>query len=100
MELYHAVVNVLRLALLLMGSLVIFVGIALAVIEARGSGGRRRVARQIGDHAALGLELFIGATILNLILKPTWTAVASTAFTIVVRKLLTLSLEGSARRSP
>ena len=67
-------------------------GIALAALKARGAGGRGRVARQIGDHAALGLEFFIGATILNLILRPTWAAVATTALTIVVRKLITLSL--------
>jgi uncharacterized membrane protein len=99
MDLYYAIVDVLRMSLLLVGSFAIFVGIALAALEARGAGGRGRVARQIGTHAALGLEFFIGATILNLILKPTWTAVATTALTIVVRKLITLSLGGSARRS-
>jgi uncharacterized membrane protein len=100
MDLYHAIVNVIRIFSLLAGSLVVFAGIALATLEARGGGGsRERVARQIGAHAALGLEFFIGATILNLILNPTWTAVAATALTIVVRKLITLSLEGSARRS-
>ena len=55
------------------------------------------VARQIGSHAALGLEFFVGATILNLVLRPTWTAVATTALTIVVRKLLTFSLGRAAR---
>ena len=49
-------------------------------------------ARRISDHAALGLEFFIAATILNLILNPTWTAVAATAFTIAIRQLLTISL--------
>ena len=96
MDLYYAIVNVLRLSLLLMGSLVIFAGIFLAALEARAGGGSRgRVARQIGSHAALGLEYFIGATVLNLIVNPSWTAVATTALTIVVRKLITLSLEGS-----
>ena len=51
-----------------------------------------RAARRISDHAALGLEFFIAATILNLILNPTWTAVAATAFTIAIRQLLTISL--------
>jgi uncharacterized membrane protein len=51
----------------------------------------------MGSHAALGLEFFVGATILNLVLRPTWTAVATTALTIVVRKLLTFSLGRAAR---
>ncbi len=99
MDLYYAIVNVIRMSLLLIGSLVIFIGIGLAAVEARGSGGRWRVACQIGTHAALGLEFFIGATILNLILNPTWTAVVTTALTMVVRKLITLSLESSTPRS-
>lgn len=92
MDLYQAAVNVLRMLLLLMGSFVIFVGIAQGALEARGTGGRGRVARRITTHASLGLEFFVGATILNLILNPTWTAVATTALTIIMRKLLTLSL--------
>ena len=52
--------NVLRLSLLLTGSLVIFAGISQAALEAReGGGSRGGVARQIGSHAALGLEYFI-----------------------------------------
>ncbi len=97
MDLYYAAVNVLRMCLLLVGSVVIFIGIASAILEARGAGGRGRVAQQITANAALGLEFFVGATILNLILKPTWTAVASTALIIVVRKLITFSLGRSAR---
>jgi uncharacterized membrane protein len=42
------------------------------------------------DHAALGLEFFVGATILNLVLNPTWMAVA--AITITMRRLITFSL--------
>ena len=97
---YQAVVDGLRVFSLVAGSLVIFVGIAGATLEARGAGGRGRVARRIGEHVALGLEFFIGATILNLILSPTWGAVATTALTIVVRKLVTLSLGRSAAESP
>jgi hypothetical protein len=96
MDLYHAAVNALRMASLLVGSLIIFVGIVQAALQARGVGGRGRVARRIMDHAALGLEFFVGATILNLILSPTWMAVAATALTIAVRQLITFSL-GLAR---
>ena len=96
-EPYYAVVNVLRMASLLAGSLVIFLGILRATVEARGSGGRGRVARRIGDHASLGLEFFVAATILNLILNPTWTAVAATALTIAIRQLITLSLRSVDR---
>jgi len=92
MGLYYAAVDALRISLLLVGSTVIFIGIASAALEARGAEGRGRVATQITANAALGLKFFLGATILNLILKPTWTAVATTALTIVVRKLITLSL--------
>jgi uncharacterized membrane protein len=44
-----------------------------------------------------GLEFFIGATILNLVLNPTWAA-QMTVLTIVVRKLVTLSFDRLARR--
>jgi uncharacterized membrane protein len=96
-ELYRAAVDVLRMFMLLAGSAVIFIGIARGLLEARGAGGRGRVARRIATHASLGLEFFVGATILNLILRPTWAAVAATAVTIVMRKLITLSLGRSAR---
>jgi uncharacterized membrane protein len=92
MELYQAALNVGRLSILAFGSLVVFMGIVRAVFEARGAGGRGRVARQILYDAALGLEFFIGATLLNLMLDPTWKAVATIALTIVARKLLTVSL--------
>ena len=85
-------VDAARMVSLLAGSLVIFLGILRAASESRGAGGRARAARRIGDHAALGLEFFVAATILNLMLNPTWTAVAATAFTIAIRQLLTLSL--------
>lgn len=97
MELYRAAVDALRMFMLLVGSAVIFIGIARGLLEARGAGGRGRVARRIATQASLGLEFFVGATILNLILRPTWSAVAATALTIVVRKLITLSLGRSAR---
>ena|SRR5215210_7786738 len=97
LELYRATLSALRALVLTVGIVVIFTGIALAAYEASGRGGRGRVARQIGSHAALGLEFFVGATILNLVLLPTWTAVATTVLTIVVRNLLTFSLGRAAR---
>lgn len=96
-ERYREALGALRLLVLAVGVAVIFAGIALAAYDVRGTGGGSRVARQIGSHAALGLEFFVGATILNLVLRPTWTAVATTALTIVVRKLLTFSLGRAAR---
>ena len=98
LDLYYAAVNVLRLSLVLVGSLIIFVGIVRAALDAaRGVGGISRVARRIGTDATLGLEFLVGATLLNLILNPTWTAVVTTALTIVVRTLLTVSLNRSAQ---
>jgi uncharacterized membrane protein len=99
MGFYDAALNDLRMLALLAGSLVIFLGIMQATREARGAGGRGRVARRIADHAALGLEFFVGATILNLILNPTWTAVALTTLTIAIRQLITLSFKIQARGS-
>ena len=92
MDIYYAAVDAMRLFALFVGSFVILTGIARAVVVARGAGGRARAARQIGEHAALGLDLFVGATLLNLAIDPTWTALATTAIIIVVRKLLTFSL--------
>jgi uncharacterized membrane protein len=89
---YYAVVDAARMVSLLVGSLVIFLGILRATREVRGAGGRGRVARQITDHAGLGLDFFVAATILNLILDATWTAVAVTALTIAVRQLIVFSL--------
>jgi uncharacterized membrane protein len=99
MGLYYTAVNTLRMASLLAGSLIVVAGIARAAFEARRAGGRGRVARRITDHAALGLEFFVGATILNLILNPTWTAVAATAITIAVRQLITVSFRSLAQES-
>ncbi len=92
MEIYESAVNLLRMLALAVGSVVIFAGIARGALVARGPGGRVRAARQIGEHAALGLDLFVGATLLNLAINPTWTAAATTAITIIVRKLLTFSV--------
>jgi uncharacterized membrane protein len=95
MDQYHAALEAVRMASLLAGSVVIFLGILRATPEAVGAGGRSRVARRIGDHASLGLEFFVAATILNLILNPTWTAVAVTVATITIRQLLTVSLRSA-----
>jgi uncharacterized membrane protein len=96
-HLYYGAVDLLRLIALSVGGSVIFAGIVLGARAARGAGGRARAAREIGEHAALGLDFFVGATLLNLAINPTWTALATTAITIVVRKLLTFSL-GLPRR--
>ena len=97
METYHAALDALRMISLLAGSLVIFLGIVRSTPEVIGAGGRTRVARRIGEHASLGLEFFVAATIFNLILDPTWVAVAVTAFTVAIRQLLTLSLRSVVR---
>ena len=92
MDVYYVAVDLMRMFALAVGTFIIFAGIVHSVFVARGVEGRARVARQIGGHAALGLDLFVGATLLNLSINPTWAAVATTAITIVVRKLLTFSL--------
>jgi uncharacterized membrane protein len=99
MEAYQATLGTARILILFVGSLIIIVAIARALPVARGPGGRVRVARQIGEHAALGLDYFVGATILNLALNPTWAAVGTTALTIAIRKTLTFSLGRSVRSS-
>ena len=97
MDLYREALYLLRVLALAVGVVVIFTGIAQATLVARGTGGRSRVAGRILGHASLGLEFFVGATILNLVLNPTLIAAATTATTIVVRKLLTFSLSLQAR---
>lgn len=97
MEVYQAALGTARILLLFVGSFVIVFGIARALPAARGPGGSARVALRIGENAALGLDYFVGATILNLALNPTWVAIATTALTIAVRKTLTFSLGRSAR---
>lgn len=92
LETYYAVVNVLRVGSLAVGSLVIFIGIGQAALEAPRVVSGRSTARRLLPHVALGLEFYVGATILNLILNPTWMAVATTTLTMVTRKLITLSL--------
>jgi uncharacterized membrane protein len=99
MDLYHALVNVLRMSLLLAGSVVIFAGIARAALEALRAGSARPFARRMASQVALGLEFFIGATILNLVLNPTWAAAQMTVLTIVVRKLIAMSLDRLVRKS-
>jgi len=91
-EAYQAAVELLRVFALAVGSLVISAGIVRAALVARGPGGRGRAARRMLDHASLGLDFFVAATLLNLAINGTWPAVAATALTIIVRKLLTFSL--------
>jgi 6-phosphofructokinase len=63
-----------------------------------GTGRAKEVRETEGqERAALGLEFFVGATILNLILNPTWMAVTTTAVTIAARQLITLSFRSLAR---
>lgn len=97
MEVYQATLGTARILLLFVGSFVIVFGIARALPAARGTEGPARVARRIGENAALGLDYFVGATILNLALNPTWVAIVTMALTIAVRKTLTFSLGRSAR---
>jgi uncharacterized membrane protein len=97
MEVYQDALGTARLLMLFVGSFVIVFGIARALPAARGPGGPGRAARRIGENAALGLDYFVGATIFNLVLNPTWAAIATTALTIAVRKTLTFSLGRFAR---
>ena len=97
MSIYYGAVDFMRLFALSVGSFVIFGGIVRGALVVRGAGGRARAARQILEHAAFGLDFFVGATLLNLAINPTWMAIATTAITFVVRKLLTFSV-GLQRR--
>lgn len=84
--------------MLLVGSVIVFSGIVLAVFEAPRRNARRLVAWRIGNNASLGLEFFVGAGIINLILNRTsWAAIAATILIIIMRKLLTFSLDRSSR---
>lgn len=74
------------------GSFVAAVGILRGVLAVRGAGSVGRVARRMLEGVTLGLEFFVAATVLNLVIEPTWTAVATTAVTIVARKLAAFSL--------
>ena len=99
MDLYYLGLDVVRTALLLVGSVVIFIGVVGAVLETLRVGFGPHSPRRIVAHMALGLEFFIGAGLLNLIINPTWTAVQVTALIIVVRKLVTISFNRLARGS-
>jgi uncharacterized membrane protein len=98
-DLYYAGLDVLRTALLFVGSVVIFIGVVWAVLGALRAGFGPHVPRRIVGHMALGLEFFIGAGLLNLILDPTWTAIQVAALTILVRKLITVSVDRLAHGS-
>src|SRR5918998_4814747 len=98
-DLYYAGVDVLRTSLLFVGSMVIFIGVVWAVLGAFQAGFGPHVPRRIVGHMALGLEFFIGAGLLNLILDPTWTAIQVAALTIIVRKLVTISFDRLAHGS-
>ena len=67
-DLYRDALSLLRVLALAVGTLVIFLGIVRAARVARG--GRGRAADSMLGHASLGLEFFVGATLLNLVLKP------------------------------
>ncbi len=97
MDVYHTGLAVLRTSLLLVGSVVILAGVARGALGALRERSGSPVAQHVAAHTELGLEFFVGATILNLILTPTWPAVQTAAVTITVRKLITLSLGRLAR---
>jgi uncharacterized membrane protein len=83
---------------LFVGSVVI-IGVTWAVLETLRVGFGPHVPRRMVDNMALGLEFFIGAGLLSLMINPTWTAVQVTALIIVVRKLVTISFNGLGRGS-
>jgi uncharacterized membrane protein len=97
MDVYHTGLAVLRTSLLLVGSVVILVGVARGALGTLRERSGRPVARHVATHTELALEFFVGATILNLILTPTWLAIQTAAVTIAVRKLISLSLGRLAR---
>lgn len=97
MDVYHTGLEILRMSLLMIGSVVILLGVARGALGALRERSGRPVARHVAAHTELGLEFFVGSTVLNLVLNPTWAAVQTTAVTIVVRKLVTLSLDRLAR---
>ena len=97
MEMYYAGLDVLRTSLLFVGSVVIFIGVVWAVLGALRPGSVRTSPGGVG-HMALGLG-FIGASLLNPILDPTWTAIQVAALTIIVRKLVTISFDRLVRGS-
>ena len=99
MDLYYYVLNVLRASLLLMGSVVIFIGITQTTLEAVRTSPGVHVPRRMVDDIALGLEFFVGASLLNLILSPTWASVQVAVLIIVARKLITFSLSRQPRKS-
>ncbi|MDP9425482.1 MAG: hypothetical protein M3P37_05450 [Actinomycetota bacterium] len=65
MDLYREAMYLLRILALTTGVGVIFVGIVQGAFVARGAGDRGRVAGRILGHASLGLEFFVGATLLT-----------------------------------
>ncbi len=97
MDVYHTGLAVLRTSLLLVGSVVILVGVARGSRRALRERSGRPIARHVAAHTELVLEFFVGATILYLILTPTWAAIQTAAVTIAVRKLMTLSLDRLAQ---
>src|SRR3954453_5068579 len=99
MDLYYYVLNVLRTSLLLLGSVVIFIGIVQTTFGALRIDPGLHIPRRIMDHIALGVEFFVGAGLLNLILNPTWASVQVAARNFIVRNFLTLSLDRLPRKS-
>ena len=96
MEVYHTGLAVLRTSLLL-GSVVSLVGVARGALGTLRERSGRPVVRHVAAYTELALEFFVGATILNLILTPTWLVIQTAAVTIAVRKLISLSLGRLAR---
>jgi hypothetical protein len=83
MEVYHTGLAVLRTSLLL-GSVVSLVGVARGALGTLRERSGRPVVRHVAAHTELALEFFVGATILNLILTPTWLAIQTATVTIAM----------------
>ena len=75
MDPYHTGLDFLRMSLLLAGNAVVFTGVVKTIPKTVSEEATRSTAQRILPHAALDLEFFVGATLLNLMLTPNWTSI-------------------------
>ena len=98
MDLYYAGLDVLRTALLFVGSVVIFIGVVWAVLGALRAGFGPHVPRRIVGHMALGLEFQLASDILATAVAPTFEEVQLLAAIVVIRTVLNYFLQKELER--
>lgn len=109
METVHAVVEIVSLAISVVGALIVIWGVGEAVIgfisikysrEKKDQISANEALRQrLGAHLLLGLEIFIAADIISSVVSPSWQKVGILGAIVGIRTVLSYFLRMEVRQT-